>query len=164
MQRARILAATLLLCACASGVAHAQPTAKMTAALTPERLGAPTSISASFQMAWSERRPPVLTGGTVAYPRNLGFATSGLGVAPCEPAVLEENGPEACPANSHMGAGSAVVEVPLGGFLYREDVQLTILAGPSPNGNLKLLVSGVGSTPVAALVVLNAELLAGRLR
>jgi hypothetical protein len=164
MPRARILAATLALCALGPSLAQAQPTAKMTAAFTPERLGAPTTISASFQLAWSERRPPVLTGVTLAYPRNLGFATSGLGLTPCNPALLEENGPQVCPANSHMGAGSALVEVPIGGYLYREAVQLTLLAGPSPNGNLQLLVSAVGVSPVAALVVLNGELLAGRLR
>ncbi len=113
-----------------SSAAYAQPTASMTAASTPERLGAPTTITASFKPAWTERRPPVLTGVELAYPRNLGFATSGLGVAACNPALLEENGPEVCPANSHMGSGSALVEVPIGGFLYREAVQLTLLAGP----------------------------------
>jgi hypothetical protein len=163
MSRARLLAATLTVCAFVSGSAEAQPSVKMTAALTPERLGAATTVSASFQLAWSERFPPVLTGVQVAYPRNLGFATSGLGVAACDPALLEENGPEACPANSQMGSGSALVEVPIGGFLYREAVQLMMFAGPSPNGYLQLLVSGVGVSPVAALVVLSGELLPGRL-
>jgi hypothetical protein len=163
MQRARILAATLALCACAPGAALATPTARMSASFTPERLGAPTTISASFQISWSERRPPVLTGAQLVYPRNLGFATSGLGLAACDPTQLEENGPDTCPANSHMGSGSALVEVPIGGYLYQEPIQLTILAGPSPSGYLQLLVSAVGTTPVAALVVLYAELLPGRL-
>jgi hypothetical protein len=163
MPRARILAATLTLCAVGSGIAQAQPSATMSAAFTPERLGAPTTISASFNLTWSEPRAPVLTGVTLVYPHNLGFATSGLGLAPCDPALLEENGPNICPANSRMGGGSALVEVPIGGLLYKESVQLTLLAGPSPQGNLQMLVSGVGSTPVVASVVLNAELLAGRL-
>jgi hypothetical protein len=42
-------------------------------------------------------------------------------------------------------------------------VQLTLLAGPSPNGVLHVLVSAVGSFPVSAVVVLSAELLPGRL-
>jgi hypothetical protein len=163
MSRTRTLAATLAVCACTPAVALATPTATMTAAFSPERLGAPTTITASVQIFWSERRPPVLTGAQLAYPRNLGFATSGLGLAACDPALLEENGPEACPANSHMGGGSALVEVPIGGYLNRETVQLTVLAGPSPNGYLHLLVSAVGASPVAALVVLYAELLPGRL-
>jgi hypothetical protein len=154
-----ILAATLAFCACAASSVLAAPTAKMSAALTPERLGSPTTISASFQITSTEPRPPVLTGVQLVYPHNLGFATSGLGVAACDPALLEENGPEACPANSRMGRGSAVVEIPLSGFLHVEKVELTLLAAPSPSGYLRVLVSGVGSFPVSALVVLSAELL-----
>lgn len=43
-------------------------------------------------------------------------------------------------------------------------MRLAILAVPSPNGNLQLLVSGIGVSPVAASAVLNAELLTGRLQ
>jgi hypothetical protein len=163
VSRTRALVTVLALCTCMAGTAVAAPTARMTATFHPERLGAPTAILASFQIFWSERRPPVLTGAQLSYPRNLGFATSGLGLAACDAAPLEENGPESCPANSQVGNGSAVVEVPIGGHLYRETVQLTVVAGPSPNGYLHLLVSAVGATPVAALVVLYAELLPGRL-
>jgi hypothetical protein len=135
----------------------------MSAALTPERLGGPTTISAGFQISSGGLHPPVLSGVQLTYPHNLGFATSGLGLAACDPALLEENGPEACPANSHMGSGSALVEIPLSGFLHPEKVQLTLLAGPSPSGYLHVLVSGVGSFPVSALVVLSAELRPGGL-
>jgi hypothetical protein len=154
---------TLALCALAPSAALAGPTAKMTAALRPERLGGPTTISADFQISSSEPRPPVLTGVQLVYPRNLGFATSGLGIAACDRASLEENGPDACPANSRMGQGSALVEIPLGGFLHPEKVQLSLLAAPSPNGYVHIFVAGVGSFPVAALVVLSAELLPGGL-
>jgi hypothetical protein len=157
--RAFILALTLALGAYAPSAVLAAPTAKMSAALTPERLGRPTTISASFQITSPEPRPPVLTGVKLAYPHNLGFATSGLGLAACDPVLLEENGPEVCPANSRMGRGSALVEIPLSGFLHAERVALTLLAGPSPSGYLHVLVSGFGSFPVSALVVLSAELL-----
>jgi hypothetical protein len=136
----------------------------MSAALTPERLGAPTTLSASFRISWEEARPPVLTAVALTYPRNLGFATSGLGLAACDPALVAENGPEICPANSHMGSGSALVEIPLGGFLHREAIQLTLLAGPSPNGVLHVLVAAVGSFPVYDVAVLSGELLGGVLR
>ena len=130
----------------------------MSASLRPERLGKPTTIYANFQIGWSEPRPPVLTGVQLAYPDNLGFATSGLGLAACDRTLLEENGPEACPANSRMGQGSALVEIPLSGFLHAEKIQLSLLAAPSPNGYVHIFVSGVGSYPVSALVVLSAEL------
>jgi hypothetical protein len=135
----------------------------MQAALTPERLGAPTTISAGFQLAWSEPQPPVLTGVQLAYPPNLGFATSGLGLAACNPALLEEDGPAVCPANSLMGSGSALVEIPIAGALHRETVHLTLVAGPSSNGYLQVLVAVIGKEPVSAVVVISAELVAGDL-
>jgi hypothetical protein len=164
LPRILVLAATLALCAFAPSTGLAIPKARMSAALTPERLGAPTTISAGFRISWSEPRPPVLTAVALAYPRNLGFATSGLGLAACDPTLLAENGPEVCPANSHMGGGSALVEIPLGGFLHREAIRLTLLAGPSPNGVLHVLVAAIGSFPVSAIEVLSGELLPGALR
>jgi hypothetical protein len=84
-------------------------------------------------------------------------------VAACSQALLEENGPEACPANSRMGSGSAVVEIPFGPDVVREAVTLTLVAGPLPSGVLQLLVCAVGVHPVAAVVVLSAQLNAGHL-
>jgi hypothetical protein len=135
----------------------------MRAALTPERLGRPTTISASFRIVSDAPRPPVLTGVQLLYPHNLGFATSGLGLAACDPTLLEEDGPAVCPANSRMGSGSALVEIPLSGFLHPEKVRLTLVAGPSPDGFLHVFASGIGTFPVSALVVLSAELLPGAL-
>jgi hypothetical protein len=159
LPRILVLAATLALCACVPSTGLAVPTARMSAALTPEHLGAPTRISARFRISWSERRPPVLTAVSLEYPHNLGFATSGLGLAACDPTLLAENGPEVCPANSYMGGGDALVEIPLGGFLHQEAVRLTLVAGPSPNGVLHVLVAAIGSFPVSAVEVLSSELL-----
>jgi hypothetical protein len=136
----------------------------MSAAFTPERLGAPTTVSFGFQLKQGGQVPAPLSGIELSYPRDLGLATSGLGLAYCDPSRLSEEGPEICPANSRMGGGSALVEIPLGGFVHQERVQLSLFAGPSPNGYLHLLVAAVGSFPVSALVVLSAELLPGRLR
>jgi hypothetical protein len=131
----------------------------MTAAFTPERLGAPTRISVGFRIASHGRRPDVLTAVQLGYPRNLGLGTSGLGLAACDPVLLAEEGPTICPANSRMGGGSALVEIPLGGFLHQEAVALALVAGPSPNGILRVLVGAFGAFPVSAVDVLSAELL-----
>jgi hypothetical protein len=135
----------------------------MSAAFTPEHLGAPTTVSFGFKIEQTGEDPVPLTGVELAYPRNLGLGTSDLGLAPCDPTLLEEEGPEICPPNSHMGDGSALVEIPLGGFVHQERVQLALFAGPSPNGRLHLLISAVGTFPVYAIVVLSAELFRGRL-
>jgi hypothetical protein len=143
--------------------ASAAQTATMSAAFTPERLGAATTVSLGFRITSGGGAPAALSGVEIAYPRNLGFATSGLGLAACSPAVLEVEGPAACPANSHMGYGSALVEIPIGPELVQETVRLALLAGPSPDGYLHLLVCATGEFPVIALVVLSAVLLPGHL-
>ena len=111
------------------------------------------------QLLDSRQRPRI---GWILRQPGLVLAQS-LGLAACNPALLEENGPQACPANSQMGSGSALAEVPLDGSLHLEAAKLAVFAGPSPNGYLQLLVSAVGRWPVAALVVLSGELLPGQL-
>lgn len=135
----------------------------MSAAFTPEHLGAPTTISLGFQIEQSGQVPAPLSGVEMAYPRGLGLATSDLGVMACPPAQLEALGPAGCPANSRMGYGSAVVGIAFGADLVKEPVQLSLLAGPSPNGYLHLLVYASGRFPVEAALVITAELLPGHL-
>jgi hypothetical protein len=135
----------------------------MSAAFTPERLGAPTSVSFAFHVTGGGSAPAPLSSVELSYPRDLGLATSGLGVMACTPARLEALGPAACPANSRMGAGSAVVGIAFGAELVSETVRLTLLAGPSPDGFLHLLVYASGKFPVEAAVLLTAVLRAGHL-
>jgi len=135
----------------------------MSAAFTPEHLGAPTTVSFGFQLAQGGRVPAPLTGVELAYPRDLGLATSGLGLRACSPIQLETFGPTGCPANSRMGYGTAVVEIAFGPDLVKETVQLALLAGPSPDGFLHLLVYASGEFPVEAAVVFTAVLLPGHL-
>jgi hypothetical protein len=137
--------------------------ARMSAAFTPEHLGAPTTVSLDFQIGQHGQDPAPLTGVELAYPRGLGLATSDLGVSACSPVQLEALGPESCPPNSHMGSGDALVEIAFGPHLVKEPVALTLLAGPSPNGYLHLLVYANGKFPVEAAVVITAELLPGHL-
>jgi hypothetical protein len=145
-------------CAGASVVQHAH----LNAQFSPERLGSATAMSVGFRIS-GPSAPPPLTGMNVAYPANLGLATSGLGVAACSARVIETLGPEACPANSKMGSGTAVVEIPIGPSLVTENVALVVFAGPSPDGYLHLLVSASGATPVLAEVVMMGVVRAGRL-
>jgi hypothetical protein len=134
----------------------------MKAAFTPERLGAPTAVSLSFKIA-SREAPALLAGVEFRYPGNLGFATSGLGLASCSPAELEAQGPAACPANSRMGYGSALVEIPIGPETVKERAQVALIAGPSQDGFIRILVCATGLSPVAARLVLSTQLLPGSL-
>lgn len=135
----------------------------MSATFKPERLGHATTLSFGFQIGAAGEAPAALAGVSIAYPRNLGLATSGLGVAPCQPATLEALGPPACPSNSRMGSGTALIGLQIGPILVHETVSLTLLAGPSSDGYLHLLLYASGIFPVEAIVVAGAVLLPGHL-
>jgi hypothetical protein len=153
------LGAWLATAASASG-----DTARLSAALQPERLGAPTAISLHLEVAASRGAVPApLSGIDVLLPPDLGIATSGLGVASCQPVALETLGPAVCPTNSRMGSGSATVEIPIGPEVRQERVKLTLFAGPSPDGYLRILIDALGTFPVEAQIVLSSILLPGRL-
>jgi hypothetical protein len=154
----------LALLALSPGTTSAVQTARISAAFRPERLGAPTTATLGFQIvAPAGHIPSPLTAMDFRYPANLGIATSGLGVASCDPVRLEADGPSACPPNSIMGYGSASVEVPLGAEVVSETATIALVAGPSENGYVRLLVCATGLSPVAARIVMPTLLIAGHL-
>jgi len=160
-----VLSAVLALCAWVPGTASAAQTASISTAFTPLRLGAPSTVSLGFEIkAGAGQVPPPLTGVDFHYPSDLGIATSGLGTASCQVAELEAHGPSICPPNSRMGSGSAFVEIPVGGEVRTETASIGLVAGPSENGFVKLLVSATGLSPVAARIVMPSLLLAGDLK
>ena len=170
MSRTRALTPAITLgvalaCALQPGAAWAGQSASISTAFIPERLGAPTTLSLGFQIsAPAGQVPSPLTGVDFHYPANLGIATSGLGVASCPIAPLEAHGPSICPPNSRMGSGSAFVEIPVGGEIDTERGNIALVAGPSQNGYIRLLVAATGFTPVAARVVMPSLLQAGDLK
>jgi hypothetical protein len=167
LPRARLaptVALALALCTLPAALAPAVQTVRITAAFTPERLGGATTVSMGFQLsAPAGQIPAPLTGMDFSYPANLGIATSGLGIAACDPARLEASGAAGCPANSIMGYGSASVQVPEGAEVIPETASIVLVAGPSENGFLRLLVCATGLTPVAARIVMPTLLIAGHL-
>ncbi len=141
------------------------PRTKLSATFVPKRLGAPTTIGLVLKIAQpTQLTPPPLSTIDVSYPRDLSFATSGLGLAACDPAALEALGSEVCPPNSRMGSGTATAEVPFGLYVLPEKIALSLFAGPSTDGYLHLLILAEGATPVMGRVQLKAVLLPGHLR
>ncbi len=155
-----LLAISLAAPTASANPATAEPSAKLTVALTPERLGAGTTIIFNFKLATPpDSVPPPLTGLDLLYPANIGLITSGLGLATCEPAALEELGPIGCPPDSLMGYGSALAEIPLGPEIARETGHVTTWMAPVENGHLRLLFDAESGTPVSAQFVFTALLL-----
>ncbi len=141
------------------------PRTRLSATFVPKRLGAPTTIGLALKIAQpAQLTPPPLSSIDVSYPSDLSFATSGLGLAACDPTALEALGAEACPPNSEMGNGTATAEVPFGLFVVPEKITLKLFAGPSPDGYLHLLILAEGTAPVMGHVQLSAVLLPGHLR
>jgi hypothetical protein len=130
----------------------------MSAAFRPERLGKSTTVSLTFNIVTPTTDAALLSSLNLRYPANLGFATSGLGVAACLPSTLETLGSAGCPPDSRMGKGSALVQIPIGPELVKETAEIALFAGPSQNGYLQILIYATGRTPVIANVLLTTQL------
>jgi hypothetical protein len=150
---------------CLPSLAFASQSASISAVFSPKRLGAPSTVTLGFQIhGGAGPLPSPLTGVDFHYPADLGIATSELGVATCPIVPLEAHGPAVCPPNSVMGSGSALVGIPVGGGVQTETASLALLAGPSQEGFLRLLVAADGKSPVIARIVMSSLLLNGDLR
>jgi hypothetical protein len=145
--------------------ARGAQSASISAAFRPERLGAPTSVSLGFRVTASGGGvPSPLIGVDFRYPADLGFVTSGLGIATCRPEALEAHGPAGCPPDSRMGSGSAQAKFRIGPEVFAETASIGVVAGPSEDGYVRLLVSATGVSPVAARIVMSTLLLPGHLQ
>lgn len=160
MRRTCVLAVALVLLACLPSTATARQTVKLTASFSPNRLGASTTIHFGFRISTTRGlAPSPLTGIDLRYPADLGLATSDLGLATCAPRTLEAYGPSGCPANSNMGHGGALTEIPVGPVVIAEPASITLLAGPAQEGRLNILVYALGEMPVYAQIIFSALLL-----
>jgi hypothetical protein len=149
----------------AGAAASASQRVRISARFSPYRLGAPAAMSLGMSVTASGGGiPSPLQSIDLRYPANLGIATSGLGTASCQPIALEEHGPAGCPPNSIMGSGSALARFRIGPEIFHERATIGLAAGPSPDGRIHLLISATGLSPVAARIVMQSTLAAGRLQ
>jgi hypothetical protein len=158
--RTLVAAAAVLACGCLPAAAGALTAerAKLTTSFSPDRLGASTTIGFSFTVETTEGlAPPPLTNIDLHMPAGMNYTATNLGLAICQPQRLLEAGPEGCPANSHLGSGSAFVEVPFGEGAGHELPEIQAVMGPSRNGNISVLFYANGKTPVSAQLVFKGE-------
>lgn len=143
-----------------SSQAGATTSARLTAAFTPERLGARTTLDFGFEFSSRPAPvPPPLTEIELRYPTNLGIALSGLGLSTCDAETIERSGPPGCPPNAIMGYGEARTGILLGTTVITENAPITILRAPDKAGRLELLFYSEGTTPVNTRVVFPGLLL-----
>ncbi|MGA2163649.1 MAG: hypothetical protein ABSH36_04195 [Solirubrobacteraceae bacterium] len=152
--------AALLACAClpAGAAAKASEKATLHTAFSPDRLGASTTLSFSFDITTTEGlAPPPLNSIDLHMPAGMNYAETTLGLAICQPETLAKEGLAGCPINSRLGFGSAYVEVPFGNGSGTELPEIQAVMGPSSNGNIVVLFYANGKTPVSAQLVFKGE-------
>jgi hypothetical protein len=152
--------AIAFLCLYLVATASATQSVKLDPSFSPYRLGAPSTIDLDLQIqAAPGQIPSALTEIEVRYPQNLGFALSGLGLAVCSPAMLEQTGVSGCPANSIMGHGNATAELRFGPQLVTENASISIARAPDQEGHIALLLYVSGPSPVNTQILSPAQLL-----
>lgn len=137
------------------------PAVRLHATFVPERLGRDTTVEFSAQIATptGDRVPPPLTELSVSYPQNLGIGVGELGLVTCTLRKLEADGPQGCPANSRMGEGSALAEIPIGSTVIYESASVEIIRAPEEKHRLSVLFFATGEDPVFAEIPFFGELL-----
>lgn len=134
--------------------------ATLNASFSPDRLGAPTTITFGFHLSTTDgAAPPPLTGMDLEMPAGMNYTTTTLGLSICQPALLAAKGLAGCPPNSRLGYGSADVEVPFGTGAGHEIPEVQAVSGPSPKGNLTVLFYANGLFPVYAQLAFSGEVL-----
>jgi hypothetical protein len=143
-----------------AGAAH---TVELTAAFSPERLGAGTTIRFGLRISTpAGRAPSPVTALEVLLPAGLSIATSDLGLETCGPSELEQDGLAGCPPDSLMGRGSAAAEVPFGASFVTEQAPIAVLSGPLQDGHPQLLFFAEGEYPVLANIMFAALVLSAK--
>ncbi len=73
--------------------------------------------------------------------------------------MLASTGPEGCPPNAQIGSGSAVVTVPFGPELVREQAPIVAVMGPPVHEQVVMLIYAEARTPILAQLILPGFLL-----
>jgi hypothetical protein len=160
MRAALAIVTSLLALQALSAQAQAKQSADLHVSFSPNQLGHSTNVGFDVNInAPAGHVPSPLTSLELHYPRQLGFAVSGLGLETCPPRRLQALGPEACPADSHMGRGNAVAEIPFGPEIIYETAELVILRAPEQEGHIGLLFYANAEEPVSAQIAFPGALL-----
>lgn len=155
-----LLSSALVLALASPLAVAATENATLHASFSPNRLATPTTIAFSFHLSTPEgAAPPPLTRMDLRMPAGMNYTRTTLGLALCKPAALSAQGLAGCPANSRLGYGSALVEVPFGTGAGHEIPEIQAVAGPSSTGNLAVLFYANGLYPVDAQIAFAGEVL-----
>lgn len=137
-----------------SVAAVAQTTATITPSLSPNRLNAKGSLTLTIDYAGvTSSVPSPARRALLRFPAGLRLEIPAL--RSCSAARLRLHGAGACPVQSKIGYGQALVESNAGSQFITEHVALSVFLGPLQNFQPTFEVLGVGTTPLQQRIVLS---------
>jgi hypothetical protein len=158
-RRSRALVAVAVACVCliVAAAAWAAETLTVTAAFSPDKLGAPTNVHGTAEIgSTTGALPSPVVETTVMGPPGLVVDVKGVGT--CNPAVLEHTlEVSSCPKDSKAGFGGGVGEYELAGERREEPFTLNFYRGPNEDGHLVLVAFLDAISPVSVQLVLKAQ-------
>ena len=157
-----MIGATLLLVGAGyanAGTSSATQMATLHASFRPDRLGAPTSLSATASFGSSVAGPLSPVSSVTTYgPAGMSLDVRGAGTCTAGLAALLRSGPGVCPLDSRVGFGRATGLMELGGTRVPEPLTLEFFLAPRAHGRLAMLVYAAGNTPaIEQLALLGTE-------
>jgi hypothetical protein len=163
MSRIRVLIGVSIGCLCLIAVAAAWAAETFTASVkfTPDKLGAPTNVSATATFASTTGGLPAPITEVTAYgPAGVGLKPEGVGI--CNAAQLEATlEPKVCSKTSKAGFGGGVGTLELAKEIIKEPFTLNIYRGPDENGQLTGLIYVNAVSPVSVQLVLKVHIVHG---
>jgi hypothetical protein len=163
-QAGPILATVLVACTVLlslSAPALATNVATISAAISPDRLGASGSLTVALHFAGDEAGLPMpLQQAVVRFPAGMSLEIPHL--RSCSVAQLQNTGARECPRQSKLGAGHALVESRSAAETISEGVALSAFLGPPNHLQPTLALLGKGTTPLAVQMVVSGAVLLDR--
>jgi hypothetical protein len=136
--------------------AEAQTVSSLHVQLRPDRPGALATLTVSIHYEDSQAAVPApLRQAIFKLPEALGIEIPKL--RSCNASKLRAHGPRACPPQSRLGAGSALVEVHAGSQMLFEHVSLGVFLGPLVGVEPTFALYAQGFTPFERIVVLRGS-------
>jgi hypothetical protein len=158
------VAATLLTSAallCLTAPALATNVATISAAISPNRLGASGSLTVALHFTGDEAGLPApLQRAVVRFPAGMSLEIPHL--RSCSVAQLQNTGARECPWQSKLGTGHALVESRSAAETIVESVELSAFLGPPNHLQPTLALLGQGTTPLAVRMVVSGAVLSDR--
>lgn len=141
-----------------SSTAAAEEKVTIKAAFVPDVLGSPTLAegSAIFENS-TGLVPSPLSKVTIVGPAGLGLNLKGT--ATCSGPVLEEKGPEGCPARSVAGSGGGIGVFEIAHETISENFTLNLFVGSNKPGHLEVLLYVNAISPVSVQLVFHAPII-----